>query len=142
MVTLWCRRDGGGGRFGRHRRGLGQSRSRLTLLTRCNPSGDDAISPARSIICRSHQTQAMLWAQPTCMFVEEGHRSATGSPDGPHRSGQRRCKLDVRRLDSIGRGATCAQSKGSDGVMASVPARCGSRRESWPEMQSRRRLGG
>jgi hypothetical protein len=135
MVISWCRQAGGldsawptGGRFERRRCGLGRSGGFLTLLTSHDPSGDDAVGLTWPIICRGNPSADDVARTPHHLR-RRGHRSARGAADGWHRGGRQRCKLDGRRLDSIGRGARCARTNGADGAMAGAPSRCGPRRE-------------
>jgi hypothetical protein len=127
MVILWCREARGPdsawpmcGRVERRPCGLSRSRGLLGLLTTRDPCGDDAIGVNRPVFCRRHPGADDSAGIPHHLR-RAGPRAARA--DGWHRGGRQRCKLDVRRLDSIDRGGG-AQTNGSDGAMARAPSRC------------------
>jgi hypothetical protein len=117
MVLLGRRQEGAPhsiwptcGGFERRRCGLSWSRGRLTLLTRRDPSGDDAMALSWPIFCQRNQAQTMRRARLAAHRLR-GPRSARGAADGWHRGDRQRCKLDVAALIRPPRGAVRASER-------------------------------
>lgn len=134
MVLLGCRQQGGPhsvwptcGGLERRRCGLSWSRALLTLLTRRDPSGDDAMGLNWPIFCRGDQAQTMRRERPGAHCLRRrGPRSARGVANGWHRGDRRRCKLDVAAWIRPPRGAV-AQTNGSEGAWCAEPVQFASR---------------